>query len=384
MERTTVAIFVDALGTEVADTHGFLSDRAGRRGPLETVLGYSSSAIPCLLTGTLPRNHGHFSMYRRDLGDGVFRGFRPFAWLAHRTKGRGRLRRWIKSRLERSIDGYFELYDIPLDVLTRFDLCQRRDIFSPGGLAPSESFIDLLQESGLSYRIWSWRDDEETSFRELVADVGEGANRLLMLYTAKLDALMHSVGVGAAETKAKLDEYGEWIDRIEVAAAGRELHLLVFSDHGMTDVEKAHDLHAALDATGLEKPKDYLVFTDSTMARFWFSSADVERRVRDALPGTAWARWLTDEEFVAYGVDFDDRRYGEAIYLLEPGHVIAPSFMGTRACAAMHGYGPEDRTCKAWLYTSFAPDPAPNSILDLKRLFAGEIVWLRGGGEVAS
>jgi hypothetical protein len=149
--------------------------------------------------------------------------------------------------------------------------------------------------------------------------------------------------------------------------------LFLFSDHGMTDVRESHDVHGTLGRAGITFPRDARIFTDSTMARFWFRRPGAEARIRAALPNAAWGRWLEPREIAGYGIDFPDHRYGEAIYLLEPGHVIAPSFMGRTACAAMHGYGPEDVTCAAWLYASEPLSPAPRSILDLRALFSREI-----------
>jgi hypothetical protein len=375
--RTTVAIFIDALGAEVARSHGFLANAPGVRKPLETVLGYSSAAIPSLLTGTFPREHGHFSMYLRDRGKGVFRPYRPLMRLAQRTRGRGVLRRALKRHLTKRIEGYFELYDIPLDVLAEFDLCQKRDIFKPAGLAPSETFIDRLDRSGVPYRIWTWKDDEHRAVTELLDALSGGTRGFFLLYSARLDALMHAVGTAGRGVGAELDRYARLVEEIRRRASG-ELHLFLFSDHGMTDVRESHDLHAALGRTGLSTPKDYLVFTDSTMARFWFRSPTAPGRLRSALPPTGWGRWLDQGEMAAYGIDFPDHRYGEAIYLLEPGHVIVPSYMGLRACAAMHGYGPEDVTCKAWFYAAQPADPEPASILDLPALFDREVVWMRG------
>jgi len=374
--RVTVVIFIDALGSEVAAAHDFLRKRPGQAYRLQTVIGYSSSAIPSLLTGLLPRDHGHFSMYHRDVGDGVFRAWRPLMRLAHRFRGRGRLRRLLKTRLTQRIGGYFELYDIPLNVLSQFDLCQREDIFTPGGVPPRNTFIDTLDRSGIPHRIWSWKAEEETAYRELLADLREERSDFLLLYSAKLDALMHQVGVEGPRVGEMLRQYEGWVDQMAAAAGDRELHLYVFSDHGMTDVREEHDVHRALDITGLRMPEDYLVFTDSTMARFWFRSPTAEGAIRRALPDGPWGRWLSDEEMRSYGIDFPDRRYGEAIFLLEAGHIIVPSFMGTTGCAAMHGYGPEDVTTEAWLFASPPVDPAPRTILDLRRMFETEITEL--------
>lgn len=377
--RVTVVIFIDALGARVAETHGFLRGAKGRACALETVIGYSSSAIPSLMTGCLPRDHGHFSMYQRDRGDGVFRPYRLLLSLVQRTRGRGKMRRFVKHRLSRRLTGYFELYDIPLDLLAHFDLPQRRDLFAPGAVPGHETFIDIVASSGVPHRIWTWRDDETRAFEELTRDVARGTSAFLLLYSADLDALMHRVGVSGPGVGEMLRLYE--VRMREILHAGRDvdLHLHLFSDHGMTDVVGVHDLHAPLEHTGLSAPRDYLYFTDSTMARFWFGSPVARDRVRAALPNTSWGHWLTGEETSSYGIDFEDYRFGEEIFLLEAGHVIVPSFMGERACAAMHGYGPEDETASAWLFSNPASAFQPRSIRDLHALVRSEVEWLRSG-----
>lgn len=379
--HVTVVVFIDALGRCVADAHGFLDGSPGQAYTLQTVIGYSSSAIPSLLTGELPRVHGHFGMYERDRGHGVFRRYRPLLELVQRTRGRGKIRRFLKHSLSRRLSGYFELYDVPLDLLAHFDLPQRHDIFRPGGVPPHETFIDRLDGSGLPYRIWTWRDDEERAFDALIEDVHAGRSAFLLLYSARLDALMHRVGVGDPSVGEMLRGYERRLDAVREAAGGADLHVYVFSDHGMTDVSGVHDVHAHLETTDLDVPRDYLFFTDSTMARFWFRSDGARARVREALPDAPWGRWLTPAEMHAYGIDIDDRRFGEEIFLLAAGHVIAPSFMGSEACAAMHGYGPEHETADAFLHANPAAVPAPRSILDLKSLFASEIERLRCAGD---
>ena len=47
--------FIDALGWKLAEQHGFLQDLLVTRAPLGTLLGYSSTCDPSILTGKLPR-----------------------------------------------------------------------------------------------------------------------------------------------------------------------------------------------------------------------------------------------------------------------------------------------------------------------------------------
>ena len=62
--RLTLAVFIDAYGWRVAERHPLLQGELSERRPLETVFGYSSSCDPTILTGTMPREHGHFTFFR--------------------------------------------------------------------------------------------------------------------------------------------------------------------------------------------------------------------------------------------------------------------------------------------------------------------------------
>src|SRR5512142_1366759 len=99
MERLVLIFLIDALGYRQAGDPEFLGrpflpvlerDRA----PVRSVLGYSSAAIPTLMTGVLPQEHGHFSMSRLASGDSVFRRWGPLLQAAVRLKrGNWRVRR---------------------------------------------------------------------------------------------------------------------------------------------------------------------------------------------------------------------------------------------------------------------------------------------------
>jgi hypothetical protein len=54
------------------------------------------------------------------------------------------------------------------------------------------------------------------------------------------------------------------------------------------------------------------------------------------------------------------------IFLLSPGGLIVPSFMGREAIHAMHGYDPNDPFSKGCFMTNDDNAALPSSILDLK------------------
>ena len=57
-----VFVLIDALGWEIIKDRRFLNNELPVRMPLKTVLGYSSGAIPTLLTGRTPAEAGHWNI----------------------------------------------------------------------------------------------------------------------------------------------------------------------------------------------------------------------------------------------------------------------------------------------------------------------------------
>jgi hypothetical protein len=138
----------------------------------------------------------------------------------------------------------------------------------------------------------------------------------------------------------------------------------------MTPVHHRYDLMKDVEALGYTSPKDYLAVYDSTMARFWFFDEAARRSVTKVLAETHCGRILTDLELRALGVFFDDRRFGEVVFLLNPGWIFARSdFNGPQWMpAGMHGYHPEeDRYSDAIFLTNTASAGEMSTVADVYR-----------------
>jgi predicted AlkP superfamily pyrophosphatase or phosphodiesterase len=364
MQRKMVVILIDALGWEVVRMHEFCKGILPFQTPAETVLGYSSAAIPSLLTGEPPSEHGIWSMYRHDPEGSPFRSLRFLPRLPFSVECR--IRNVLKRRLDRKglARAYYDLYLIPPRILSRFDLAQKGDPYSADGL--ENGIFARLQSERIRYKVWDYRSREEDNFGELLEALA-GDARLLFLYTAELDSLMHRLGLEHDEVRRKLAYYEEAIKEI-VEKAGRlslDLDLFVFSDHGMTPVTGEVDLWGGMERSHLRIGKGLTAFFDSTMARFW---ADEGHRslLADFLSGFPGGRILGTEELEKLGCRFEDGSYGEVIFLADPGVMIVPSFMGRERLAAMHGYHPDDPFSKACFLSLEEQGDAPRSILQFK------------------
>ncbi|HTK30815.1 MAG TPA: alkaline phosphatase family protein [Candidatus Saccharimonadaceae bacterium] len=358
-----VVLLVDALGFELATrTPGFMPALDQRR-RLDTVLGFSSGALPTLFSGRRPVDHGRFLMYRRRTGTSAFRGFGALRLLPRRLRCGPRLAPWLSRVVERrGVAGYFNLYDVPRELLPEFDLPERADVFAPGGL-PVDSLWDALERRGVAWQGRNWRTHEEDNLAWLEREAAGGENAFLFVYTAALDAVLHVEGGAGPGVASALARYQACVARLLQQAEARreELWVYLLSDHGMVDVHATEDVMGRLATLPFRWPRDYLAFFDSTFARFWWRCDGARDAVRAALAG-ARGRWLDDATLEKEGVRFPDRAYGEDLFLLDPGVLLVPSFMGARPLAAMHGYDPHHPDMAALLWSN---RPIPDSVRHL-------------------
>jgi hypothetical protein len=367
----TLCVFIDALGWSLQDRWGFLEDRIDFRAPVETVLGYSSTCDPTILTGRLPREHDHFAFYRYQPGAGSFPSWlRVLAVLPRRLKESGRLRGRFSRLLQPTLgwNGYFQLYNVPFERLCDLEYTERRDLYEPGGIRGGQATLfDHLRATGTPYHRSDWRRPEKDNLRAAQSAIASGEPELVYLYLAEMDGLLHAHGTSAECVGRKLRSYEDSIRSLVELAERRyqSVRLLVFSDHGMTDVRATCDLRSRIEELDLEWGRDYGAVYDSTMARFWFATTRARRRVHEVLASEPSGRVLSDSELTQLGCDFEDRRHGETFFLLRPGTLMCPSDMGAKPLRGMHGYHPAHSDSWAFFGSNRVPRRRPRRLDDL-------------------
>jgi hypothetical protein len=375
-----VILVVDALGWTLASGASGFAPSLGHRRRIETVLGFSSGALPTLFTGRSAREHGRFLMYARARGgDTPFRGFGWTRLLPARARRSWRLGRALtRAVARRGVRGYFDLYEVPRDLLPEFDLPERDDIFAPRGL-PVDSLWDAFERAGLSWRGWNWRTPEADNLGEVERSVAAGAHDVLVCYTADLDALLHHQGSRGPAVAERLTRYDAFLARLEAVARGRgdTLRLYLVSDHGMVDVRRTVDAMGCLARLPWRWPGHYLPFFDSTFARFWWRDPAARAPVREALDGLGAGRWLGPAELEAAGVADPEHRWGDDLFLCDPGVLVVPSFMGRQAVAAMHGYDPSHPDMAALLWSNRPIPEAVRRLADVRGFLEAEAASLR-------
>lgn len=386
-DHITLVFFVDALGWRLAQELGCFRDLAPHAYRQRTILGYSCAAQPTILTGLDPCAHGHWSMFHRTMRSELA-PLRRFDVLPEWIAGHRRVRRRLLAahRKRSGFTGYYNLYRIPFRLFREFDLSEKRDIYAPDafdslpdGSGRVESIFDVLARERVPYRVWNWKTGLEQAFTELSEAISDGPPLgFALLYTAVMDAFLHEHVGDTAAVAAAAAELEECVARAVARAhdSYARVDLLIFSDHGMAETTGEIDLMSAVESLGLEHERDYLAFYDSTMGRFWFHNERARVAITDMLRGTDRGTVLSDDELRSEGVFFEDGRYGELVFLMDPGVLIVPSYMGARAPRGMHGFTPEHEDSDAVIMSNVPIEPAPKRIADSFRIMRDSLEHL--------
>ena len=351
-----ILYFADAFGWQYTDEISFMENFWSERHPLRTILGFSSSIVPCLISGCLPRDTGVWTEY--------YRHDRPQSPLVKAIVGSrvlltpvnvARLVAFRVARL-RGMPAAHRLR-IPLQfahIFERHDMDYRR---FPPVLLPVPTLVDIARDLGLTFdfRSLGHSYDPAVELRRVEEKVDDVD--VFFFYDASLDHYGHHRGASAHFLRAEIDRLADFIQSAtQLVGRGGQSEVLLFSDHGMTNVSTGFDLLARL--KGIVLGTAYLVFTDSTFARFWYLRPSARERIHERLLA-APAAFLSEEEKHKYGIDFADTRYGEDILVADEGVVFHPSYISppllrTKSYpdVATHGYRPEALTASGICFYS--------------------------------
>lgn len=358
-----IFVLVDALGWRVLEGRDFLGDVLPHRQPLRTVLGYSSAAIPTLLTGQLPSEHGQWNLLYFDARSSPFRWLRYLRFLPppllDNRLGRGAMR-----EIGRRVLGLGPLFEcaVPPSLLPWFNWTEKRNIYARGGIPGAWSIFDRLAAAGVEHSVYTYhrfRDDEILARAR--QDVRARPHGFYFLYLSEVDRLLHHHLHDEALVDRRLGWYADQLRALFETARQEdgEASFSLFSDHGMTPVHRRYALVDEVAALGFRMPQQYLAVYDSTMARFWFFDDEARRAIVALLSDVPCGRLLPDDELERLGVHFPDRRYGEVVLLLHPGWLVAGSRFNTAwSPAGMHGYHPDDPWSDG-VFLSDRPPPVP-------------------------
>lgn len=377
--KLLVFVLIDALGWQIIKDRPFLNDELPVRMPLKTVLGYSSGAIPTLLTGRKPVETGHWNLFYYDPQGSPFKWLRWFSVLPEWALDNRLVRKLIKE-LGRRLLGMGPLFECSVSprLLPLFNYLEKLNIYRKGGISGASSIFDLLESHKIPYKSYTYHQFSDAEIlRQARADIQSGRESVYFLYLCEVDGLLHRNRTQETLISQRLSWYERELREIFVCALKRDRNatMTVASDHGMAPVHSSYDLVGRIARLGFKIPQQYLAVYDSTMARYWFFDSAARAAIIAELKATACGRVLTDAELNSLGILFPDRRYGELVFLLNPGWLFTRSDFngGGWNPAGMHGYDPSDPNSDAIFLSNRTPPLPLNTIADIYPCLAAAV-----------
>lgn len=368
--RTTLLLILDACRSDYVapDTMPYLASlrREAMTGGFVSPPGFAQRTS--MFTGTYPDTSQNFSAFGYNPERSPFRWMRPFGPLLHLYQPRVFMvpARAAVKRVTKMVTGNFHTDPawIRGPFLPFFEVVEdTKPIFEPGAL-PHASVFDLCREQGkrFFYGAHPVSGDDEEIYGMLLERFQK--REPIELYVAQLSALdegghphgpyLHDEDARAAdqtpkdvermrEALAEIDRKVRVLHETMLDNYG-EVNLLVLGDHGMAPVRRRVNVLDHVKRSGLKAGKDYVVFLDSTFAKFWFHSEEARRRIEPLLRDADFGRVLEQDERAKLRIDFGHRRYGDLMFAAKPGVLFWPDYFHVkeRPIKGMHGYVDKD------------------------------------------
>jgi len=231
------------------------------------------------------------------------------------------------------------------------------------------SIFDRLIAQNIPYRAYSYHDASDSQILDRARkEISQQQASFYFLYLSEMDMFLHM----HCNEPGLIEERLHWYDRQlrevfeEARRIDAEASFLVISDHGMTPVRDHYDLVKELEKHDFICRKIIWRFTIQRWRAFGFSMKGAPRNLqlseKRALRSLAFRFRVTPA-----WVYFPDHRYGEAVFLLDPGWLVSRGDFngpGWKPCG-MHGYHPDDPYSDAIFLSNHEPSFEVRTVSDV-------------------
>ncbi len=346
-----VFIYLTGPGWHIFKEHGFLAEYCKHQYPVKSQLGCSHAVLSTVLTGKNPDEHGHFSSY-------YFKESSTALETAQRF--------WTKVIGKES--GYFGKYSVPLRNLNYFAPSNHHAMsLVPGCFAPLVSIVDQVHEKKLAHSIISTNSSSPVQvLKNIRHRLEKNSLDFAFIKIDEMDNLLHYYPHDFQKIDKKLRRYEKQIKEI-ISVGGADntdFNLTVLSGHGMTFAPQTINIKKKINSLGMTYGHDYHAVYDPTMAFFWFENKSAKSIILDKLNNLRHCKVLSIKEEKDLGINFSDRRYGEAIALVNPGFQISPNDILSKPLPGMHGYAPDHTDSLGACLSTQAISSPPSHVKD--------------------
>lgn len=356
MKKNTLIIFIDGLQFDESQRIDPISRNAST--PVKPSIGFSNNIYPEMFCGKNPDSVGYFNEWspvprpEKSFADRILK---PFDFLRKYKYVNAVFRIIVLKKFFRKFVG-----NIPFKYV---------HLFSPSGAHDFGSFKDESLLGVHNFEIFDAALCKKSRLKknkrdlEIVEEIFKsdlsGKNVLLSLM--ELDNISHTCGMWSAQYEKHLkfleSSLNQLIEKYLDENPGGDIFL--FSDHGMTPVEKGVELNLE-EQFGDMSENTYQYFLDSTFLRIWCKDEVLREKIKLFLDEQPSGEIISESERSLYGVT--NREFGDIIFRANEGIMFLPNFFGIRLVKAMHGYDSELKSQKAVFANLGSNDDEPASL----------------------
>ncbi|MFQ6080474.1 MAG: alkaline phosphatase family protein [Candidatus Bathyarchaeia archaeon] len=322
--------------------------------PLQPILGYSDAIRATIFTGTYPDVHGYWIKYSFRPENSPFNFLKNLKFFDHIPDNLAKraFRFALSIMLGEAIAlkhncSAISADNIPFGIAPFFDATLRKDMISLGAFGNVPSLFDVLVKHDILFGLVSsmiLRDKLGKRALKVLKRLRQNT-QFIFVYLDHLDFAAHRYGISSRRFRCILRYIDALIEDIITTVEKRfdgEFLFIIFSDHGMAEVKKFINFEKMI----FDKRfgKDYIFFLDSTMVRIWYLNEAVKEEIRERFSKLPYGSFLSQGERASLRISFNQRYYGDDVYLLKPGYSIFPDFMSWLKPRAMHAYHPNHRS----------------------------------------
>lgn len=311
-----------------------------------------------IFTGMRPDSSGNFTAIGYDSSLSEYKGYKllfSILQLFERFDRNNYCRR-IMNRLLRNTDKKMQLYQIPFSDISKFRLTEDYYSHYAQGAFCRESFFDMARSAEVGIITDAFTAlGEKSRFSsgeeriQFVKDQWDKKFDCLLFYIPNIDSAGHlhtdMYDMMCAELR-KVDLLIE--DIYKKFSVVEDTRFLILGDHGMEPILDTINVGREIEKSGLKKGKDFDIFLDSTVARFWTKNEKCKLTLKECLSQGSFQEkgFLIDEEaasllHIPYNIrnSQGQRLYGDLIWAANNGVLISPDYFNQgKKITGMHSY----------------------------------------------
>ena len=375
MTTKTLLFFIDAVRpdyiTEKNTPFMYRLKKEKYYSDLNTMLGFSSGIHPSIWTSQYQEDHGLFLVYSFERSNSPFKWMRFLCFVPsiirrvgisalkypfYASKNKDKFPKWYKEKvlpLPASIDpkqAEFFKYNHDIDY--------------------ENTFFNILKENKISYFSCATADHQLYGKGIKIQDWKISEKDLDLFFVYETDPMGHYYGPKSKKMKENMNKIDTKIKNMyeESLRKYTNVNMFIFSDHGMVEIKASINVKKVVDKLGLKPVKDYIVFYDSTMARFKVKDKANAQKIIDTLSKVKHLTYIDDNLKAKYKIRFNNDLWGDLMFLADPGYRIFPDYFAPikSNTKGMHGYWPEYQDSKGILISNLSLDKNKEpSVIDL-------------------